>query len=191
MNNPSHLGIRPRSVHRFHGPHHSSVTWPPRIISLTRLLILTVLFLGPVGQFFIAKGAGAEEGYSRLQLKHGGQYLDAVYCGKTMSLNPGSDFENGACQLWRFVPAGGGWNRLQLKHGGQYLDAAYCGKTMSLNPGSDFENGACQLWRFVPAGGRGCAHCNDGSCQCGDGTPAELCANHNGNDPEIGCIQQQ
>jgi hypothetical protein len=36
-----------------------------------------------------------------------------------------------------------------------------------------------------------CAHCNDGSCQCGYGTPAELCANHNGNDPEIGCIQQQ
>jgi len=35
-----------------------------------------------------------------------------------------------------------------------------------------------------------CAHCNDGSCQCGAGTPDELCANHNGNDPTIGCIQQ-
>lgn len=36
-----------------------------------------------------------------------------------------------------------------------------------------------------------CAHCNDGSCQCGDGTPDQLCANHNGNDPEIGCSQQE
>jgi hypothetical protein len=35
------------------------------------------------------------------------------------------------------------------------------------------------------------AHCNDGSCQSGYGTPAELCANHKGNDPTIGCIQQQ
>jgi hypothetical protein len=36
-----------------------------------------------------------------------------------------------------------------------------------------------------------CAHCNDGSCQCGYDTPAGLCANHNGNDPTIGCVQEQ
>ncbi|NGZ07933.1 MAG: hypothetical protein CV088_00895 [Nitrospira sp. LK70] len=44
------------------------------------------------------------QGYQRLQLKHGGQYLDADHCGSTISLNPGSDWEGGACQLWRFVP---------------------------------------------------------------------------------------
>src|SRR5262249_14887798 len=36
-----------------------------------------------------------------------------------------------------------------------------------------------------------CAHCNDGSCQCGTNTPAGLCAAHRGNDPAIGCAQQQ
>jgi len=61
--------------------------------------------------------------WSRLQLKHGGQYLDAEYCSTKVSLHPGSDHEGGACQLWRLVPAGSGWSRLQLKHGGQYLDA--------------------------------------------------------------------
>ena len=35
-----------------------------------------------------------------------------------------------------------------------------------------------------------CAHCNDGSCQCGYGSPDELCARHGGNDPSIGCTQQ-
>ena len=153
MNNPSHSGIRPLSVHSSNKPHLLAVTGVSQTISLTRLFILTVLILGSVGQFFIAKSAGAEERYYRLQLKHGGQYLDADHCGNRISLNPGSDWENGACQLWRFVPAGGGWNRLQLKHGGQYLDADHCGDRISLNPGSDWENGACQLWRFVRQAG--------------------------------------
>jgi hypothetical protein len=131
----------------------SDVTQAARIVSLIRLFILTVLAAGLAGQFFIASRAFAQEAYYRLQLKQGGQYLDADHCGKTITLNPGSEFEGGACQLWRLVPAGGGWSRLQLKQGGQYLDAAYCGKTITLNPGSDFEGGACQLWRFVPAGG--------------------------------------
>src|SRR5436190_7696640 len=39
--------------------------------------------------------------------------------------------------------------------------------------------------------GSNCAHCNDGSCQCGDGTADQLCANHQGNDPTMGCVQQQ
>jgi len=45
--------------------------------------------------------------------------------------------------------------------------------------------------RFARNSSKTCAHCNDGSCQCGYGTPTELCVNHNGNDPEIGCIQQE
>ena len=36
-----------------------------------------------------------------------------------------------------------------------------------------------------------CAHCNDGSCQCGNQTGPQLCANHGGDDPSIGCQQQQ
>ena len=53
------------------------------------------------------------------QLKQGGQYLDAAYCGKTITLNGSLDYAGGACQLWRLVPVGGGWSRLQLKQGGQ------------------------------------------------------------------------
>jgi hypothetical protein len=89
-------------------------------------------------------------GWYRLQLKHGGQYLDAAYCTSPIGLNPGSTFENGACQLWKMVPAEGGWSRLQLKHGGLYLDADHCTPKLGLNAGSTFENGACQLWRMVP-----------------------------------------
>ena len=69
-----------------------------------------------------------------------------------MGLNPGSDWEGGACQLWRFVPAGNGWHRLQLKHGNRFLDADHCGPTLGMSSGSDWEGGACQLWRLVPAG---------------------------------------
>jgi Ricin-type beta-trefoil lectin domain-like len=91
--------------------------------------------------------------WHRLQLKHGGQYLDAEFCSNKIGLNPGSDYEGGACQLWWLVPVGGGWHRLQLKHGGQYLDAEFCSNKIGLNPGSDYEGGACQLWRLVPVGG--------------------------------------
>jgi len=123
-----------------------------RIDRLASTLLL-VAFVG-VSMLFATDGHAqkAPTRYYRVQLKHGGQYLDASYCGPKVALNPGSTFENGACQLWRLVDAGNGWNRLQLKHGGQYLDADHCSRNVGLNPGSTFEDGACQLWRFLPAG---------------------------------------
>lgn len=129
----------------------------PWIVSSKPLLIFTVLVLA-IGPFIVRSGssqtapANPPAGYTRIQLKHGGEYLDAVHCGKTISLNPGSTYADGTCQLWRAVPAGNGYYRIQLKQGSEYLDAAYCGKTITLNPGSTYEDGACQLWRFVPAG---------------------------------------
>jgi hypothetical protein len=125
------------------------------IITGSRLrgLALILAVLGLAGQLAVmVSHAQQPPQYFKLQLKHGGQFLDADHCGSPVTLNPGSTFENGACELWRLVPAGGGWSRLQLKHGGQYLDAAYCSSPIGLNPGSTFENGACQLWRFVPVG---------------------------------------
>ena len=98
------------------------------------------------------RAAGGKDTYYRLQLKQGGKYLDAVNCSDQVALNPGSTYADGACQLWRFVPAGDGWSRLQLKQGGKYLDAVYCSDQLALNPGSTYANGACELWRFVPAG---------------------------------------
>jgi hypothetical protein len=90
--------------------------------------------------------------YYRLQLKHNQKYLDAKQCTDEVGMNPGSDVDGGACQLWRLVPAGDGWSRLQLKHGQKFLDAKFCSDNLGLNPGSDFEDGACQLWRLVDAG---------------------------------------
>ncbi len=124
-------------------------------ILFTRIFTLAALAsIGLASVLLIANDAAAQDNqsYFRLQLKHGGQYLDADHCSNQVGMNPGSDFEDGACQLWRFVPAGAGWNRLQLKHGGQYLDADHCSNKVGMNPGSDFDGGACQLWRFVPAG---------------------------------------
>lgn len=121
-------------------------------------LALTLLVLVCTGfSILVATDGGAQQprrrNYYRIQLKHGGQYLDAEYCSTKVGLNPGSTFEGGACQSWRLVDAGNGWSRLQLKHGGQYLDADHCSTKVGLNPGSTYEDGACQLWRFVPAGG--------------------------------------
>jgi hypothetical protein len=122
-------------------------------LSFSSLLVLTILIAASAGlSLFIGNKAAAQnnEYYYRIQLKHGGQYLDADHCGTKVGLNPGSDYDGGACQLWRLVPEGDGWSRLQLKHGGQYLDADHCGTKVGMNPGSDYEGGACQLWRLVP-----------------------------------------
>ncbi|MHC2585437.1 hypothetical protein [Bradyrhizobium diazoefficiens] len=35
-----------------------------------------------------------------------------------------------------------------------------------------------------------CAVCNNGTCQCGSQTPGQLCVNHGGVDPTLGCVQQ-
>jgi hypothetical protein len=80
----------------------------------------------------------------------GGQYLDAKFCGDTLNLNPGSDYDDGSCQLWMFAPGPAGWSRLQLKRNGKFLDAKFCSDEMNMNPGSNFDGGSCQLWRLVP-----------------------------------------
>jgi hypothetical protein len=51
--------------------------------------------------------------------------------------------------------------------------------------------GGTHSWNLTSAPSDTCAHCNDGSCQCGIATPGSLCAAHRGNDPSIGCSQQR
>jgi hypothetical protein len=78
-------------------------------LSFVPPLVLTVLIAASaVLSLFIANEAVAQDkaSYYRIQLKHGEQYLDADHCSTTISLNPGSDFAGGACQLWRLVPGG-------------------------------------------------------------------------------------
>ncbi len=82
----------------------------------------------------------------------GGKYLDAKFCGDSLNLNPGSQFDGGSCQLWKMVPDADGWSRLQLKHNGKFLDAKFCRDDLHMDPGSTYDNGACQLWKFVPSG---------------------------------------
>ncbi len=81
----------------------------------------------------------------------GGGFLDAKFCSDTLNLNPGSTYDNGACQLWKLAPDTGGWSRLQLKENGKYLDAKQCSDELNMNPGSTYDNGSCQLWKLVPA----------------------------------------
>ena len=52
-------------------------------------------------------------------------------------------------------------------------------------------SGVWHSWNLTDAPSNICAVCNDGSCQCGVGTPDGLCASHGGNDPSLGCSQQQ
>src|ERR1043166_7135344 len=91
-------------------------------IDLLASTLLIVAFVG-VSMLFATDGHAqkAPTHYYRVQLKHGGQFLDASYCGTKVALNSGSTFENGACQLWRLVDAGNRWNRVALKHWGEYL----------------------------------------------------------------------
>jgi hypothetical protein len=51
-------------------------------------------------------------------------------------------------------------------------------------------NEVSHAWNLDAAPSFTCAHCNDGSCQCGVNTPDGLCVGHGGNDPSIGCSQQ-
>lgn len=125
---------------------------PTSNLRFSRLFIITLL-VAALAPSFLSNDAAAQEIYYRLQLKHNGKYLDANHCSDRVALHPGSDYDSGACQLWRLVPAGGGWSRLQLKHNRKYLDAVRCSDTVALHPGSDYDGGACQLWRLVPAGG--------------------------------------
>jgi Ricin-type beta-trefoil lectin domain-like len=127
-------------------------TLPIRTIVLAALAGGLVLLHPPAaaGQTLTVTQAVRAPAYFRLQLKHNDKYLDARNCTDAVGLNPGSDFEGGACQLWRLVPVADGWSRLQLKHGGKYLDMSFCGDNLGMNPGSDFDGGACQLWRLVP-----------------------------------------
>ena len=80
----------------------------------------------------------------------GGKFLDAKFCGDALNLNPGSDYDNGSCQLWKLVPDADGWSRLQLKRNGKFLDAKYCTDQLNMNPGSNYDHGSCQFWKFVP-----------------------------------------
>jgi Ricin-type beta-trefoil lectin domain-like len=152
MNNSSDSGIQDPGVSTCSGAPHPSLIKRSRTRSLTRLLLFSALIAGPVGQCLVTPAA-AQEPYYRLQLKNGSRYLDADHCSDKVGLNPGSNYDNGSCQLWRFVPAGDGWSRLQLKNGDRYLDADHCSDKVGLNPGSNYDNGSCQLWRLVPAGG--------------------------------------
>jgi hypothetical protein len=52
-------------------------------------------------------------------------------------------------------------------------------------------NNVWHAWNLTAAPSQTCASCNDGSCQCGLGTSDSLCANHRGNNPNLGCQQQQ
>jgi hypothetical protein len=86
----------------------------------------------------------------------------------------------------------------KICYGGSYTadDATYWGVGFNGNKGCQdccltCGNNPTHSWNLTDAPSDTCAHCNDGSCQCGVGTPDGLCASHGGNDPSLGCSQQQ
>jgi ricin-type beta-trefoil lectin protein/endosialidase-like protein len=91
------------------------------------------------------------EGWSRLQLKHSGKFLDAKNCTDELNMNPGSNYDGGSCQLWKLVPVSDGWSRIQIKRNGKVLQAQTCGDDVQLGETSDANGGAFQLWRLIPA----------------------------------------
>ena len=68
----------------------------------------------------------------------GGKFLDAKFCSDNLNLNPGSDFDNGSCQLWKLVPDADGWSRLQLKRNGKFLDAKKCTDELQMHGDLEF-----------------------------------------------------
>jgi CHAT domain-containing protein len=64
--------------------------------STTAACRVALSLLGLASLFALALPASAQEG--------GGKFLDAKYCSDALNLNPGSDYDNGSCQLWKLVP---------------------------------------------------------------------------------------
>lgn len=119
-----------------------------------------------------------------------GRSLDVINDGidKTPWLAPTGDYSG---QYWSLTPWGDGTYSLTND---------FTGPTKSLDtysdthePFMDTGDHTGQHWNLTPltrSQPQNCAHCNDGSCQCGSGSGDQLCANHGGNDPSIGCTQQ-
>lgn len=84
--------------------------------------------------------------FYRLQLKDGGRFLAADSCSDLIALRPRTQWNDGACQLWRLIPDGHGWSRLQLMQDGRFLAADHCSTAIGLR---SLANGPCELWRLV------------------------------------------
>lgn len=87
-----------------------------------------------------------QTGYYRLQLKQGGRFLAADSCSDLVAARPRTQWNGGACQLWRLVPQADGWTRLQLMQDGRFLTADHCSTAIGLRR---FADGPCELWRLV------------------------------------------
>ena len=92
-----------------------------------------------------------------------------------------------ACQDGEKICYGGSFTADDTTHWGVGFKGDKVCRGCSLTCGSNVSHS----WNLTSAPSNTCAHCNDGSCQCGVGTPDGLCAAHRGNDPSIGCSQQQ
>jgi hypothetical protein len=119
---------------------HTSIA-APRLAPPTLRRLMLVL-LGSAGFVAFCLPASAQQA--------GGKFLDAKFCSDNLNLNPGSDYDNGSCQLWKLVPDAEGWSRLELKRNGKFLDARKCTDQLQTHQDSNFDNGSCQLWKFVP-----------------------------------------
>ncbi len=83
-------------------------------------------------------------------------------------MNPGSNFDNGSCQLWKLVPDADGWSRVQI-NGTENNSPPVIAADIELSDLLNGDDAAWQLWRFVPSQGGGWARlqikCTGGAAQ--------------------------
>jgi hypothetical protein len=123
-----------------------------------------------------------------------------VQSGKCLDADLGTLNQNGTkVQLW---DCWGGQNQQWRVNNDGTIVNVQSGKCLDADLGTLNQNGTkvqlwdCwggsnQKWELRPYTPYTCAACNDGSCQCGYESGPQLCASHNGEDPALGCTQQE
>jgi hypothetical protein len=118
-----------------------------------------------------------------------GQCLDIINDGQNNRLHmaPCGNFTG---QEWSIISENGN-SRLKTNFTGpsRCLDVINDGQNDKVQMAS-CGNFSGQLWSLTQLQGFTCAHCNDGTCHCGNETQQQLCAVHGGANPSIGCVQQ-
>jgi len=119
-----------------------------------------------------------------------GRCLDIINDGQNNRLHmaPCGNFTG---QQWDVISENGN-SRLKTRFTGpsRCLDVINDGQNDKVQMAS-CGNFSGQLWSLTQLQPSfTCAVCNDGSCQCGNETVQQLCTNHRGVNPSLGCVQQ-
>lgn len=152
---------------------------------------------------FVMVGAGSEAAYSGdatftmtnktpniIQIKVFSQSRNWQWPSATSHWNLDDDAKHNlriSCQDGEKVCYGASYSANSRKYWGVGLKGDKGCAGCCLTCGSNVHHS----WNLNDSSTHTCAACKDGSCQCGPGTAGSLCAAHRGEDPNLGCIQQE